>query len=197
MRSTIFIAAGLVVIGLGAQAFAASSQDAAYDQYKAPVTDSHGGCVRTKWEDNNDPCVAPKREVKIAPRKARLSAAAEREARTLYFDFNKATLSKESTAKLDELANIINSSSSIEDVTIHGYTDQIGSDSYNTSLAQKRVAAAKDYLDGKSRLKAEGDIRGIGKASPEAGCDNSKKRANKIKCMAKERRVEIEFNAKK
>ena len=119
-----------------------------------------------------------------------------REARTLYFDFNKAALTAESTAKLDELANIINSSASITDVTIHGYTDQIGTDSYNDALANKRVEMTKAYLDGKSRIAAVGDIKGLGKSSPEAGCDGMK-RAAKISCMAKERRVEIEFNASK
>lgn len=180
MRTTLFIAAGLVVLGLGSQAFAAP-QEAAFDKNKQSVRDVRGGCVLTKWEGNNG-CAGH-------------STDAEREARTLYFDFNKATLTKESLAKLDALAKTINASSSITDVSIHGYTDQIGSDSYNGTLAEKRVAAAKKYLDGKSRLKAEGDIRGIGKSSPEAGCAALKKRGEKIKCMARERRVEIEFNA--
>ena len=115
----------------------------------------------------------------------------------MYFDFNKASLTAEGTAKLDQLASIINESQAITDVTIHGFTDQLGTTSYNDALANKRVAAVKTYLDSKSRLKASGDIRGLGKSDPDAACTTVKKRAEKITCMAKERRVEIEFNAQK
>lgn len=199
MRYTLLAAASLIVLGLGSTAFAAASEDAAYDLNKSPVIDSRGNCVRTQWQDKNDPCAAAPAPAPVAARPAPRPApvpVVSREARTLYFDFNKAALTAESTAKLDELAKVINESASITDVTIHGYTDQIGTDSYNDALANKRVATAKAYLDGKSRIAAEGDIKGLGKASPEAGCDGMK-RAAKISCMAKERRVEIEFNASK
>ena len=201
MRSTLLAAVSLVAISVAAPAFAASSEDAAYDKNKSTVIDSRGNCVRTMWQDQNDPCAAaaPAPKHVVAPRPvARVAApVVSREARTVYFDFNKASLTASSTAKLDELAKIVNESASITDVTIHGYTDQIGTDSYNDALANKRVAEVKAYLDSKSRIKAEGDIKGLGKSSPEEGCGVIKKRAEKITCMAKERRVEIEFNAQK
>lgn len=200
MRRTLLTATSLIMLGLTSPAFAASSEDAAYDKNSGPVIDSRGNCVRTQWQDKNDPCAAPAPAPKPIARPAPRPAPApivEREARTLYFDFNKASLTAESISKLDDLAKIINESSAITNVTIHGFTDQIGTDSYNQALAQKRVDTAKAYLDGKSRLQAEGDIRGLGKAAPEAECEAMKKRADKIACMAKERRVEIEFNAQK
>lgn len=201
MRHTFLIAASLVVLGFASSVFAAgAAEDAAYDKNKGVVIDSRGNCVRTQWHDVNDPC-APAPAPKPAPRPVAKAApkmpTVSREASTLYFDFNKATLTAESKGKLDKLATIINDSSAINNVTIHGYTDQFGTDTYNEALANKRVAAAKEYLDSKSRLKAEGDIRGLGKANPEEGCATIKKRAAKIACMAKERRVEIEFNAQK
>lgn len=199
MRHTLLTAASLVVLSFTASAYAAPSEDAAYDKNKGPVVDSRGNCVRTQWQDKNDPCAppapAPKPIARPVPKPA--APVIAREARTIYFDFNKDSLTAESTAKLDQLADVINTSTAITDVTIHGFTDQIGTDSYNQALANKRVAAAKEYLDSKSRLKAEGDIRGLGKSSPEAACATVKKRAEKITCMAKERRVEIEFNAQK
>ncbi len=207
MRSSLLAAVSLIALSAASPTFAASAEDAAYDKNSGPVVDSRGNCVRTKWQDANDPCApaapAPK-PVAAAPVAAPAPApapiaqlsAAEREKRTLYFDFNKSTLTAESKAKLDELAKVINDSSAITDVTIYGYTDQFGSASYNDALATKRVEAAKAYLDSKSRLKTEGDIKGLGKSSPEAGCESEKKRAAKIACMAKERRVEVEFNAK-
>lgn len=201
MRTTLLAAASTLILSFTAPAFAAPAEDAAYDKNKGPVIDTRGNCVRTKWQDVNDPCAAPAPAPRPAAPVARprtVVPTMSREALTVYFDFNKASLTAESKAKLDKIAEVVNGSTAITDVTIHGFTDQIGTDSYNTALANKRVEAVKAYLDGKSRLTAQGgDIRGLGKSSPEAGCESLKKRAEKIACMAKERRVEIEFNAQR
>ena len=93
--------------------------------------------------------------------------------------------------------NVINKSSEVEGIIIHGFTDQFGSDSYNSSLAEKRAAAVRSYITGNSRLKTvEGDIRGLGKSAVEGDCEKLTKRAAKIACMKNERRVELEFDAK-
>lgn len=204
MRLIIATIASLLALGLANSAFAASAEDAAYDKNNGPLVDSRGNCVRTMWVDAKDPCApaapAPTplpTPVAAIPVPRPPAPVVSREARTLYFEFNKAALTVESTTKLDQLAEIINGSTAITDVTIHGYTDQIGSDSYNAALAQKRVDVAKAYLDSKSRIKADGDIKGIGKANPEEACKAIKKRKAKITCMTNERRVEIEFNATK
>ncbi|MES2983933.1 MAG: OmpA family protein [Pseudomonadota bacterium] len=204
MRLSTLAAAGLLALSLAAPAVAASLDDAAYDKNNSPVIDTRGNCVRTIWQDKNDPCAppAPKPVAVAAPRPAPVVVAPvpviSTEQRTIYFEFNKAGLTAESTAKLDQLATVINDSTAITNVTIHGYTDQIGTASYNDALATKRSLAVKSYLDSKSRLKADnGDIRGLGKSAPEAACSAIKKRADKISCMAKERRVEVEFNAQK
>lgn len=195
MRLALLVAASLATLALSTPAFAASAEDAAYDKNNGLVIDSRGNCVRTKWQDVNDPCAPEPAPVKKVA--ARPAPVIEREQRTVYFDFNKASINATEAVKLDSLAKIINDSSAITDVTIHGYTDQIGTAAYNDALASKRVAMVKSYLDSKSRLKAEGDIKGLGKAAPEAECEAIKKRAERITCMVKERRVEIEFNAQK
>lgn len=205
MRITLLMGASLVATCLAAPvAFSASAEDAAYDRNSETVIDSSGNCVRTKWQDKNDPCAPtpppppPPQVVKAPPPPPPPPAPImSKEALTIYFDFNKSNLTAESTAKLDQVIQVINGSKAITDVTIHGFTDQIGSEKYNSTLASSRVESVKAYLDSKSRLPAGGDIRGIGKASPEEGCDKVKKRKEKITCMAKERRVEIEFNAQK
>lgn len=198
MRSTLLATAAFVAFSIAAPAFAGPAEDAAYDKNKSTVIDSRGNCVRTQWQDQNDPCApyVPKKPVPVVQQVAPAPVVST-EQRTVYFDFNKASLTAAATAKLDELAKIINESSAITNVTIHGFTDQFGTDSYNDALANKRVASVKSYLDSKSRLKAEGDIKGLGKAPADASCTSIKKRADKIACMAKERRVEVEFNAQK
>lgn len=199
MRTTLFAAISLVALSITAPAFAGPAEDAAYDKNSAPVIDTHGNCVRTKWQDVNDPCApaaAPAKKVVARPAPAPVPVVS-RENRTVYFDFNKADLTTAAKVKLDELSTIINDSSAITNVTIYGYTDQFGTATYNDALANKRVASVKTYLDSKSRLKAEGDIKGLGKSAPEAACAAIKKRAERITCMGKERRVEVEFNAQK
>ncbi len=205
MRSSFLAATALISMGMAAGAFAATADDAAYDANNKPVVDSRGNCVRTMWQGANDPCAAAaapapmKREhhTRVTPPQRKAAPVSSNEQSTIYFDFNKATLTAASKQKLDALAATINASSSINNVTIHGFTDQLGTEAYNSALAEKRVAVVKEYLDSKARLKAEGDIKGLGKASPEAGCAAKKARAAKITCMAKERRVEVEFNAEK
>ncbi len=178
-------------------AFAQTAQDAAYDKRNGFVGDRFGQCVRTKWMGTEDACApaapAPAPVAEPAPAAVPMVSL---EQRSIYFDFNSSALTAESTAKLDALSQIINSSSAIADVRIHGFTDQFGTSDYNIKLAGNRAAAVKSYLDGRSRLSSTvGDIKGIGKSAPESGCEALKARNEKIACMAKERRVEIEFKA--
>lgn len=199
----LFILTSLSALSLAHGVFAAQTQDPTYTKTNRPVYDSAGKCVRTQWQKEKDPCApaAPVTHVFTpvqAPEPVTSATLPNiaREQRTVYFGFNKTSLDAEAKAKLDQLAEIINRSSAITDVSIHGFTDQLGTQSYNNALARKRAKAVKTYLDSKSRLKATtGDVRGLGKSTPDAACANVKKRLEKIACMGKERRVEIEFNA--
>lgn len=186
------------LVAFSSGAFAQSTQDAAYDKNDSHVVDTRGNCVRTKWTGAEDPCGAQPAPV-AAPVAAPAAAAIPEvslEQRTVYFDFNSSTLTAEAIAKLDQLAQIVNNSRAINDVRIHGFTDQFGTDAYNQKLAAARTASVKSYLDGKSRLASTiGDVKGIGKSAPEQGCDKIKARNDQIACRAKERRVEIEFKA--
>lgn len=201
MRTTILGTVSLLALAFATPALAASAEDAAWDKRNQPVYDSTGKCVRTKWQDQSDPCM-PATAVAVptvvqAPAPAPIPEVAL-EQRSIYFDFDSAALTTESAAKLDALAGVINSSAAIADVRIHGFTDQFGSSSYNETLANKRAASVKSYLDSKSRLSSTlAEVRGLGKSNPAQGCEPLKKRDEKIACMAKERRVEIEFKAQR
>jgi OmpA-OmpF porin, OOP family len=183
-------------------AFAASAEDAAYSKEDRPVVNSFGNCVRTKWMSDSDACAPtaePKKKPPVVVKQAPTPSIKDitKEQLTIYFDFNSAKLTGESVGKLATIVNVINKSSEVEGVKIHGFTDQFGTDSYNAALAEKRAATVRSYITSKSRLKTvEGDIRGLGKSEAEADCGKLAKRAEKITCMKKERRVEIEFDAK-
>ncbi len=190
------------VLLLSGQAFAQSAEDSAYDERGSSVIDSRGNCVRTKWMGENDPCApaaapTPAPVAQPAPTPAPLPVVTL-EQRTIYFDFDSAALTGEATAKLNQLVALINDSTAVDSLVIHGYTDQFGADSYNSALAQRRAAAVKAYLDANSKLETSvGEVLGLGKASPTEGCNAEKNRAKRIACMASERRVEIEIKAEK
>lgn len=201
MRTFTKFSAVALMLSVATPAFAGPAEDAAWDKRNQPVYDSTGKCVRTKWQDANDPCMPATAVAVPAPAPAPAPAPIPEialEQRTIYFDFDSAVLTTESQTKLDALAEVINGSAAIADVRIHGFTDQFGSSSYNEQLANKRADAVKNYLDGKSRLDSTvAEVKGLGKSSPAEGCESLKKRTEKIACMAKERRVEIEFKAQR
>lgn len=200
MRNLLLATVSMVCMAASTSALAASAEDAAYNKGDAPIYDSKGNCVRTKWMDVADPCApavppAPKPVPVAAPAPAPVPQVSL-EQRTVYFDFNSAKLTGEGQNKLDSLATIINGSTAISEVRIHGFTDQIGSNSYNDALANKRAKTVRDYLGSKTTTKTiQGDIRGLGKSETDGQCKDIKKRDEKIACMAPQRRVEIEFKA--
>ena len=109
---------------------------------------------------------------------------------TELFGFDSAKLNP-TQPKLDEIASLLNNNPGINDVVISGYADRLGSAKYNQKLSERRANAVKDYLVGKgvaaNRLKAEGR----GQANPVVEC-HDKKRADLIKCLEPNRRVEVE-----
>ncbi|MDG3085968.1 OmpA family protein [Vibrio hannami] len=62
----------------------------------------------------------------------------------VYFDFDKANLTRESQYVLNSVIQTLDSSPS--DLLLEGHTDNIGSNEYNFSLGLKRSEAAKSYL---------------------------------------------------
>ena len=103
------------------------------------------------------------------------------------FDFNKSELREDSKQILDRLAKELKERKDIK-ITLTGYTDSVGSDTYNRKLSLQRASTAANYLQkvgvSKNRITPKGD----GEANPVASNDTEEGRL-------KNRRVEIRFTA--
>jgi outer membrane protein OmpA-like peptidoglycan-associated protein len=99
------------------------------------------------------------------------------------FAFNKAELSAQAGPRLDKLANFLKQFSDRK-LLIEGYTDSVGSDSYNQELSDRRAQAVRDALVQRGVDTSRITARGYGKAHPVA--DNASAEGR-----AMNRRVEI------
>lgn len=105
------------------------------------------------------------------------------------FEFDKATLRKPQP-KLDEIADVLERHPQIGSVAITGYTDRLGTESYNQALSERRADAVKNYLVEKGVAPSRLNAAGRGEANPVVRCDEG--RADLIKCLEPNRRVEVE-----
>ncbi len=109
---------------------------------------------------------------------------------TELFEFDKAQL-RLPQPKLDEIADVLVRTASIEHVRITGYTDRLGSKAYNLKLSQRRAESVKAYLVRKGVAAQRLVAVGKGEANPVVQC-NEKNKAELIKCLEPNRRVEVE-----
>ena len=109
---------------------------------------------------------------------------------TELFAFDSAVLNP-NQPKLDDIANVLSTNSSIDNVTITGYADRLGSHKYNQKLSERRANAVKDYLVAKGVAASRLNAVGRDSENPVVTCNN-KKRADLIKCLEPNRRVEVE-----
>lgn len=83
----------------------------------------------------------------------------------VFFDFNKFKLRVKPNAGLDELAEYMKRNSEAR-IEIIGYTDGVGSDSYNLRLSKKRSATVLDYLKEKGVGEDQISYKGFGEDNP-------------------------------
>ena len=97
----------------------------------------------------------------------------------LEFAFDSAKLSAGDMAKLDEIVPILtNPKVSYIGGTVDGYTDSVGSESYNAGLSKRRAEAVANYLESKGvNLGSRFTVNGYGEADPVASNDTAEGRA--------------------
>ena len=88
------------------------------------------------------------------------------------FDTGKAQLNPGSARKLDQLAQFLNDHPERR-VQIDGFTDSVGTDSYNMSLSQERADTVKSSLVSRGVDRSRIGSQGYGKSFPVATNDES------------------------
>lgn len=103
----------------------------------------------------------------------------------IQFEFNKAVLLSMNRELLSRIAGILLTSKGYS-IQVHGHTDDVGSDTYNQELSEKRAQAVRDYLV-QAGIGAEIiTTKGYGKSKPLVAEKTPDARA-------KNRRVEVEI----
>lgn len=77
---------------------------------------------------------------------------------TVYFDFDKYTVSATERAKVDAIIG----QAQATDLIIAGYTDQFGTEEYNLGLSDRRAQAVRDYLVKLGANQARSEIMALG-----------------------------------
>jgi len=110
------------------------------------------------------------------------------------FEFNKAVLTPEARAKLDqEVVARAKDLGSISLVHVDGHADRLGSAQYNQRLSEKRAEAVQAYLVSKGFEVSKIETLGSGKTNQVKSCPDQKNRKALIECLAPNRRVVVEL----
>lgn len=90
----------------------------------------------------------------------------------IYFDYNKASLKKESTLSLNKIYDVLMANPKMK-ITINAHTDSRGSDNYNLVLSDKRAVSALQYLIKKGIDKSRIAAKGYGETMPLSHCNSN------------------------
>lgn len=86
--------------------------------------------------------------------------------RNVFYEFDKADLTPESTEALDRLARLLTENSHIT-IELAAHTDHRGSEAYNLNLSQRRAESVVRYLKGKGIASDRLTAKGYGETQPK------------------------------
>ena len=105
------------------------------------------------------------------------------DSKSIRFDFDKANIKPEYRDILNRIAGILMTLKGYT-VAVYGYTDDIGSQTYNLELSQRRAEAVRDFLVQAGISSTIMSAKGFGKSDPRVS-------GNSDQARAANRRVEI------
>ncbi|WP_455426444.1 porin OmpA [Dryocola sp. LX212] len=113
------------------------------------------------------------------------------------FGYNSATLSPEGQAAITQLYNSPDMQAAKNNsTTVIGYTDRIGSETYNQQLSTERAQAVADALIAAGMPAQNVSVEGRGESEPVTGnnCDDNMPHSQLVTCLAPDRRVVVEIS---
>jgi len=105
------------------------------------------------------------------------------DSKSIRFDFDKANIKPEYRDVLNRVAGILMTLKGYT-IAVYGYTDDIGTQTYNLQLSQRRAEAVRDFLVQTGISPTIMSTKGFGKSDPRVPGDSEQARAAN-------RRVEI------
>ena len=105
------------------------------------------------------------------------------DSRSIRFDFDKANIKPEYRDILNRIAGILMTLKGYS-IAVYGYTDNIGTETYNLQLSRQRAEAVREFLVQAGISPSIVSVRGFGKSDPRVPGDSEQARAAN-------RRVEI------
>lgn len=142
-------------------------------------------------EPTPEPAPAPA-PVACTPQTETITVEAEK-----LFSFDKANLTNDGKAALDDAAAKIKANPEFKAVIVTGHTDRLGSDEYNQKLSERRANIVKDYLVGQGVDQSVIQAIGKGESEPVVECAGNSKTQKLITCLQPNRRVTIQSEGKK
>ncbi|MFL5729270.1 MAG: OmpA family protein [Cytophagaceae bacterium] len=83
----------------------------------------------------------------------------------IYFEFNSSQINQHSKQMLERWTNFLKTNKNAK-ISIEGHTDNVGSDTYNKTLSEKRVAIVKQFLTSRGIKPERIKIIGFGEVHP-------------------------------
>jgi OOP family OmpA-OmpF porin len=146
------------------------------DQYGCELDDDGDGVVNSKDKCPSSPKGRPVDNYGC-------TLATEYKLERVNFEFDSAKLTADSTASLNEAAEIMRRHSDLK-IEVAGHTDSQGSETYNQGLSERRAQAVADYLIANGANASNIFVKGYGESEPVA--DNGT-----MEGRAANRRVEL------
>ena len=159
------------------------SREARNDEQDRQLAELRQENERLKREEKSSAQAAAPKSEQPATKAAPATASNAPAKAVVAFDFNKSTINGDAQPSLNPIITWLKGGSD-RNVAVVGYTDDVGSGTYNMKLSERRAKAVSDYLVKSGVDKEDIEVRGMGEASPVA--DNETKAGRD-----KNRRVEI------
>lgn len=202
---------GALIVALIASTGALAHEKSGYTvdkEVKSVVRNSYGECWENSYLDKakNGLVECGDRDAVAAPEVAEYKDEVVKLSAKFLFGFDKHNLRAEARETLNEVASrVSNPNVNVQDITVEGHTDFMGSDKYNQKLSERRALAVANYLV--SRGVDAGKLSAVGYGESQAtmteSCQaevanvkgKSKKRSALIACIEPDRRVDIRIRS--